>query len=270
LPKVIRLRSEDNVALHELLKQNPCVNIFLKGFLDAVTIDRAWWYGVRRDGQLQGAVLVLPGRLAVPWIPHQEDAILVGQHLARHHQPSMLVGPRVACDAIWSFWKVGISPISHYDQRLYTCTEALDGVLTPGFRKATPADLDTVTTYAARMEEEDLGTNPLVNNPTAHSRAVLERIRAGRTYVIEHGDKIVFQIVIGSKTSWGCQVGGTYVPPEHRSRGWATKGMDNLCRLLLKTFPRVTLHVNEANTPAVKVYERSLFQRGAAYRLIVL
>lgn len=270
MAQVIRLRSDDSADLHELLAENPRVNIFLKGFLEAVPMERAWWYGIRKGAAFTGAVLVLPGRLAVPWIPDKEEAVIIGQHLARHHQPSMLVGPREACDEIWAFWKQRAKPISHYDQRLYTCTGVEERPPDSRFRLATMADLDTVTTYAGLMEAEDLGTNPMLNNSGAHRRAVQERIRAGRTYVIENDNEIVFQIVIGSKTAWGCQVGGTYVPTKHRSKGWATKGMKSLCQLLLQEFPRVTLHVNEANAPAVKVYERTGFLRDAAYRLIVL
>jgi predicted GNAT family acetyltransferase len=182
----------------------------------------------------------------------------------------MLVGPREACDTIWEFWRRRAKPLNFYDQRLYVCTKIDDAPTIPGFRLAEMDDLETVAHYAGLMEAEDLGVNPIITNPGAHQRAVLERIRAGRTYVIAHRTEIVFQIVIGSKTAWGCQVGGTYVPKENRGRGWATRGMRVLCQHLLESYPRVTLHVNEANSPAVKVYERTGFERNAPYRLIVL
>ena len=86
MSRVIRLRAPDTEALYELLAQDQCVNIFLKGFLDAINVERAWWYGVRADGQLRAAVLLLPGRLAVPWAPQAHDAIMLGQFVARATQ----------------------------------------------------------------------------------------------------------------------------------------------------------------------------------------
>ena len=120
------------------------------------------------------------------------------------------------------------------------------------------------------MEAEDLGINPMDESPNAHERAVLQRITAGRTYVIEQDNTIVFQINIGSQTDWGCQVGGTYVPRKFRGRGIAQAAMKMLCQRLLRDHPRVTLHVNEANRPAVRAYERSGFEANAPYRLVVI
>ena len=120
------------------------------------------------------------------------------------------------------------------------------------------------------MEEEDLGRNPALTDPAAHQAVVIERIRSGRTWVLVREDEIVFQINVGTRGPAGCQVGGTYVPPPHRGKGYATLGMSELCRRLVPAHRRVTLHVNEANTPAVALYERTGFRRAHALRLITL
>lgn len=119
------------------------------------------------------------------------------------------------------------------------------------------------------MEVEDLGRSPL-SDPEAHEAAVRERIRNGKTWVIERDGRIVFQINVGTATALGCQVGGTWVPRDLRGAGLATAGMRELCRRLLKRHPYVSLHVNEANTPAVRVYENAGFVRSAPYRLITV
>ena len=59
-----------------------------------------------------------------------------------------------------------------------------------------------------------------------------------------------------------------YTPPRLRGHGYATRGLAGMCSLLLKKHPLITLHVNEENAPAVKLYERLGFARAAPFRLI--
>ncbi len=121
------------------------------------------------------------------------------------------------------------------------------------------------------MEEEDLGRNPRRAYRELHDQSVRDRIRQGKTWVLERNGQIVFQINAGSSvTPIGCQVGGTYVPPEHRGNGYAVVGMRALCRRLLQHNNAVTLHVNEANLPAVRTYERAGFTRAAPFRLVMV
>ena len=253
-----------------LLQANPTVNLFLLGFLDAHRLERARWYGTGSRTRLTGVTMVLPSRLAVPWIPQWEDALALGAHLHRLHPPCMLVGPRDACDGLWKTWAPDIEPHRHYDQRLYTLCRAPEVGLVTGFRRARLSDCETVARYAADMEREDLGTRRADDDPLLHQRVVEERIKAGRTWVIERGGEIVFQINVGTSTSWGCQVGGTFVPRPHRGNSYATRGVAALMDHLLAREPLVTLHVNEANRPAVRVYEKVGFARAAPYRLITV
>ena len=98
-----RLDRTDEPAIEELLQTSPVENLFLLGFLAVHPVDRAWWYGVEAgtpDGRLGGVVMVLPGRLAVPFCPMPEGATALGRTLRQLHRPCMLVGPRMACDRI--------------------------------------------------------------------------------------------------------------------------------------------------------------------------
>ncbi len=265
-----RLTNDDEQAAEALLERDPTVNLFLLGFLAVHPLDRAWWYGVFRGGALRGVVMVLPGRLSVPWIPSRDDAVALGHHLGQLHGPCMLVGPREACDGLWETWATGVVPIRHYDQRLYVLDKAPDVGLIQGFRRADYNDWKAVAEYAAEMEEEDLGTNPAVEDLQLHEKVVQERVKAGRTWVIERGGEIVFQVNVGTTTAWGCQIGGTFVPPKHRGAGLATLGVAALMDRLMARQPLVTLHVNEANHPAVRVYEKVGFARAAPFRLITV
>ncbi|MCA9493158.1 MAG: GNAT family N-acetyltransferase, partial [Myxococcales bacterium] len=185
------------------------------------------------------------------------------------HRPTLRVGPRAASDALWSAWASTHQPRRRYDQRLYVLDDPPPGEDPPGFRRALPRDVTRLAVQAAAMEREDLGTDPRERDPASHDQVVAERVRTGRTWVIEDGDALVFQVNIGTMHVDGAQIGGTWVPPARRGRGLSTSGVAATCRHLAEVVPRVTLHVNEANTPAVRCYERVGFRREAAYRLVV-
>ena len=268
MPEVERLARSDEAAIQELLEQDEVCNLFLLGFLQSHPVDRAWWYGARDADRVTGTVLVLPGRLAVPYCPDADDAARIGDHLYHLHRPSLLVGPRDASDALWARWTRNRRPSRAHDQRLYILDAPPPGTDPPGFRRATYAEWPAVAAQSAAMELEDLGVDPSADNPRLHEQVVRERVKAGRTWIIERDREVVFQVNVGTTHVAGCQIGGTYVPPRHRGRGLAKAGIAALGRRLLARYPRVTLHVNEANLPAVHVYERVGYRRDAPFRLI--
>jgi predicted GNAT family acetyltransferase len=266
--RVSRLVPADEGTLEALLVREPVVNLFLLGFLATHPVDRALWYGVRDRGVLVGVALVLPDRLAVPYAPDADAASALGTYLAGRHTPSLVVGPRAACDALFARWSHGATPRRRHDQRLYRLEWIDDGIDPDGFRAARWDERDVIARQAAAMEREDLGAER-TEDVQLDEQVVQERIKAGRTWVIERENDIVFQVNVGTSHALGCQIGGTWVPVEQRGQGLATAGVAAACRRLLPRHPRVTLHVNEANAPAVCVYEKVGFLRDAAFRLII-
>lgn len=273
--KVERLSGVDEAPMEALLSREPVVNLFLIGFLAAHPAEHSWWYGLRGPkGRISALVLVLPGRLAVPYAPDPEDARALGAHLSEQHTPCLLVGPRLAVDAMKERWFGDLPVQRSHDQHLYSLER---GALPPewdvpdpeGYRPALYTDREAIARGAAEMELEDIGIDPRQVDPNHHISVVSERIRAGRTSVIERKREIVFQINVGTSHPLGCQLGGTWVPPSHRGQGLAKAGVAATCRRLLLDHPRVTLHVNEANTPAVRAYERVGFSKIAPFRLVV-
>ena len=267
----------------ELLAQDSTVNLFLIGWLRSSGMSRAPWYGYIRHGRLAAVALVVPERLVVPWAPEPEHAAAIGQELRHTAQiPGMLIGPREASDALWHAWAPGRARL-WFEQRLYVQNAAPLGPRVEGFRAATLRDLPALIIASARMEEEDLHQNPLQIDPVGHEAATRERIRSGRTWVIEREGEIVFHIHAGTWQREGCQVGGTYVPPALRGQGIGISGMCELGRALLLEsagrYPpaseyavpsKITLHVNEANTRAIRTYEAAGYQRSAPFRLAAL
>ena len=247
-------------------------NLFLLSFAAVHPIGRALWYGVQEPApneRLAGVLLVIPGRLAVPCCPSPAAADALGRLLLTTYRPSMIVGPREDTDRIWSIWGPRAEVIRRYDQRLYVLRATVDP-FPPGFRKAIDRDVPQLADHAAAMEIEDLGVDPRAESPSAHLKTVQDRVRSGRTWVIEREGAILFQVHVGTASARGCQIGGTYVPPAHRGLGLGAAGVAATCARLLRSYPLVTLHVNEANQPAVRAYERCGFERSTAMRLITV
>jgi len=259
------LDPKHEAAVEELLLQDPAVNLFLLAMLD-LGLDRTAWLGVEGPEERMLAVAItLPG-LTVPFAPDPAHARAIGVALATTHRPDTLVGPRAACDALLAAWTPDRPAVSHA-QRLYVAeTPPVAGEL--DVVRAAPADAAQIAELAAAMEREDLGRDP-ARDPVAHRAVVDERIADGRSWIARQDGAISFMVHVGTRHPLGAQIGGTYVPPRFRGQGLSVRGMAVVTRALLAEHPRVTLHVREANTPAVRAYERVGFRRAAAFRLTI-
>lgn len=272
----------DTAALRQLLLQDVDTNLFLLGTLDQWGLHRrdgSWWWGCGDRRVLQAAVWVgrgsppgtEPRGLAVPWGTEPESRAL-GARLAARHPPAMVIGPRAAADALWEGLG-GPAARTWFDQRLYVQTRDTDGPRLR-LRVARVEELDAVADMAGRMMAEDLGQDPRIEDPDTHRERVRARILAGRVLLGFDPDgpddaPPVFKLDVGSRYGAGAQVGGTYVEPHARGRGLGAAGMRAACAALRRQRPglRLTLHVNEANTAAVRTYARVGFQAAAPFRL---
>lgn len=263
--RAIRLETDHEAAIEELLLRDPAVNLFLLSVLNQ-RMAEASWVGIPDETGRMLAVASVIGGLCVPYAPDIAQATELGLTLKKAYEPYMMVGPRAAVDAIWQSWTTAPVRI-RYDQRLYVATSA--DPLAPALDLATPADVPEIAALAVAMQLEDLGTDPREHGEARHLEIVGRRIDQGRTLILRQNDQIVFMVHVGTIHPFGCQIGGTYVPLEHRNRGLATRGVRGTVAHLLQTYPRVTLHVNEANTPAVRVYEKCGFLTDAPYRLLI-
>ena len=277
--RATRLQPRHEAAVRDLLEQDPVANLFLLDRLDDTGLPRALtqhlWLGALPDDKDELVSVVYaslpaptqPATTTVAW-GDPEGCELLGKWLAMRRGTRMIVGPRTASDHIWK--GLGRLPfLTRFDQRLYVCTRPTDGDLLP-VQRATLADLEAVRRMHASMLEEDLGVSARDIDEHSHRAQVRKRIVLGKSWVVRAGAGLCFSIDVGSFGPRGSQVGGTFVPPEHRGQGVATRAMRALCLELLKDVPFVSLHVNEANLPAVRCYERAGFRRAAPFRLMVL
>lgn len=220
--------------------------------------------------RLRGVVLTGHTGLTVPWSRQPVLGEALGRFLAGLHRVGMLVGPRELCDSLWHAYDSSRRPRLFYDQRLFVARTPPDAPPPRGFRRARPRDAACLREMASHMMLEDLGYDPADRDAGHHARSIRQRIRRGLTWVWERDGELVFKIDIGAWCDEGVTVGGTYVPPRHRRQGLGAAGMRALCRVLLHTHPRVTLHVNEQNEAATRCYARAGFERADPFRLLLV
>ena len=65
------------------------------------------------------------------------------------------------------------------------------------------------------------------------------------------------------------QLQQVWVDPEVRGRGFGSRGLADLIRLLLRTTPVVTLFVRAENAAAIALYEAVGMQRELEYRSVL-
>ena len=272
---MMRLQPGDRARLMELLITDTEVNIFLLSVLDRAGIRAdtlspdGTFYGMPDNGPLRAAVYITSGGLVVPFALDPRDVESIGIELRGDVRPRLLVGPRLATDAFWRGIQLGYAPRLFREHRLYSLRP---GQLTvepdPEVREAMARDVEVACDFAAAMQAEELGIDPRTVDSRKFRSRISQLIRDDRFFVLPVGEIFGFQASASAHCVRGTQVEAVYTPPRLRGHGYATRGLAGMCALLLKQHPLITLHVNEENQAAVKLYERIGFVRAAPFRLI--
>jgi predicted GNAT family acetyltransferase len=118
------------------------------------------------------------------------------------------------------------------------------------------------------LRREELEEDPRLVDEPAYRRQAQAECREGTTFVWREADGLRFRASLGGLTASAAQVSAVYTPPEHRNRGFATRGLGELCHRLLQRVPHVCLFVNDFNQPALAVYRKLGFRSHAAWRSV--
>ena len=95
------------------------------------------------------------------------------------------------------------------------------------------------------------------------------QIDEGRSWVWLDGRTILFKAEASAWTPSAVQIQQVWVDPSVRGRGYAQRGMRDLCRMLLERVPSVCLFVRPENAAAIRVYEAVGMRRVLAYRSVI-
>jgi len=136
-------------------------------------------------------------------------------------------------------------------------------------RPATQDDLALLVPACADAHREELGIDPLERDPESFRWRTRMQIEDGRSWLWVEDGTILFKAEASAWTPSAVQLQQVWVDPAARGRGYAQRGMRDLCRLLLERVPSVCLFVRAENAPAIRVYERVGMRHTISYRSLV-
>lgn len=183
----------------------------------------------------------------------------------RGRRCSSIVGP---VDAVSDFWQQ-VTPVWGPARAIRASQPVLETEGPPAVdadplvRRVHPGELNILLPACVAMFTEEVGVPPDAGDGGALYRArVEELIRTGRAFARIEGGRVVFKAEIGAVTEHACQVQGVWVHPDLRGQGYSAAGMAAVVDYALSDIaPRVTLYVNDYNTPARATYQRVGFRQ---------
>jgi uncharacterized protein len=137
-------------------------------------------------------------------------------------------------------------------------------------RAATPADLPLLVPACAASHREELGVDPLRRDPEGFRWRTQAQIEEGRSWLWEVDGVIRFKAEASAWTPSAVQLQQVWTDPHVRGRGYASRALRDLIRLLLDATPAVTLFVRRENLPAIRLYESIGMRRVLSYRSVLL
>lgn len=138
-----------------------------------------------------------------------------------------------------------------------------------GLRAATPHDLDRLVPACAAAHALELGVDPVARDAEGFRWRTAAQIDEGRSWVWLEDDVVLFKAEASAWTPHAVQIQQVWTDPEVRGLGHATRGLRDLCRLLLETTPAVTLFVRTDNAPAIALYDAIGMTQELEYRSIL-
>ena len=266
---VQRLGPPDLVELFGFLDRDPVLNVYLLALTlrDALGRPQEEVWAARRGADLVGAVHLGGPSGAVLPVGEDAEALdrLADETLRRRAllpRRIQIVGTRGAVEPfVRCFAAAGIHPRLHRMQ-VYMALEpgrlpAFDRL--PELRLATALDYDVLYESGALLRAEELEEDPREGDAASYARRVGEEARDGSTWLWVEGGALRFRASVSALTADAAQIAGVYTPAPLRNRGFARRGLSELCVRLTGRTRGICLFVNDFNAPALALYQRMGF-----------
>jgi ribosomal protein S18 acetylase RimI-like enzyme len=184
--------------------------------------------------------------------------------------PRMLIGEARAASELWEAAE-HVLPRPREDrpdQPVFVIRERPPAGGT-GLRAATLDDLERLLPACAAAHEQELGIDPLERDADGFGWRTRSQIDDERSWVWIEDDVILFKAEASAWTPDAVQLQQVWVDPGARRRGYGTRGLADLCRLLLERVPAVCLFVRADNDAAIRLYETIGMEHVLDYRSLL-
>lgn len=255
------VRKPDPRRILEFCAEEPVERVFLA---DVARRGLGRFAAVEEDGRLVAVCHV--GANVVP----SGEGTAAFAELAAEAEPRMIVGEERAVAALWEAAREALpAPLDDRPgQPVYELREPPP----PGESELRPAvldDLELLVPSAAAAYREEVGMDAYERDPALFEWRTRVQIEQGRSWIWRRDGDILFKAEASAWTDRAVQLQQVWVQPELRGRGYAKRGLADLCRLLLRGTPVVCLFVRAENAPALALYESLGMRRTLAYRSLI-
>jgi ribosomal protein S18 acetylase RimI-like enzyme len=246
----------------EFCARAPIERVFLE---DVARRGLGRFVGVRRRDRTLGALCHVGANV----VPAGEGCDAFAD-AARRSRSRMIIGEERAVGELWGA-AAGKMPPPREDrpgQPVYAISDPPPAGHS-GLRLATEADLARLLPVCAAAHEEELGIDPLARDADGFRWRTREVVDDRRSWLWLEDDVILFKAEASAWTPSAVQLQQVWVDPPARRRGYGSRGLRDLIRLLLESTPVVTLFVRTDNAPAIALYEAIGMRRVLSYRSIL-
>jgi RimJ/RimL family protein N-acetyltransferase len=190
--------------------------------------------------------------------------------VAKGSRARMIIGEQTAVSELWTASSPHL-PSPREDrpgQPVYVLDEAPAPGET-GLRAAHDDDFELLLPACAAAHREEIGIDPLRRDPESFRWRTRAQIDEGRSWLWTDRGTILFKAEASAWTPEAVQLQQVWVDPPARGKGYAQRGLRDLCRLLLARVPTVCLFVRSDNAPAIRVYEAIGMRHTISYRSLI-
>jgi RimJ/RimL family protein N-acetyltransferase len=261
---VLGLRHVREPKLEEVLDfcaRDPIERVFLE---DVARRGLGRFSGLERGGEL-----VALCHVGANVVPSGEDCGAFAEATLRG-RARMIIGEQGAVTALWE--AVADRLPEPRDDRPGQPVYVLDEPPEPGetaLRAATPEDLELLLPACAAAHREEIGIDPLRNDPEGFRWRTRSQIEEGRSWLWVEDGAIRFKAEASAWTPSAVQLQQVWTDPSVRRRGYAARALRDLCLSLLRRVPAVCLFVRPENAPAIRLYETIGMRHTIDYRSLL-
>ncbi len=276
--RLARLGPDDEPEVLRLLTARPACNAYLLGLVARDALLHPERMGPLlgwREGGAIVSVVAIGSNLALSDTV-SDDALAAFAGYARESELQsrtlrIVVGPDEVVARFMAFFGRDTVALERPGQHLLEvdASRLLQDARSVELRPAQPEDFSALVEADLAMVEEELGMNPFAVDPDTYRRGCERRVVEWRSWVVGPlGGPIHFKVEQSSISPEVVQLAGVYTAPSHRGRGLARHAVGEMCHLLLRDVPRVSLHVNPGNHAALHIYRRLGFRDIARVRSV--
>lgn len=238
-------------------------------------VERVFLEDVARRGLGRFAAVVDGGRIAA--LCHVGANLVPSGHglgrlarMAARSAPRMMVGEERAVTELWEAARRRLAkPLDDRPGQPVFVLDAPPEPVGTGLRPATLDDLELLVPACAAAYHEEVGVDAFRRDPELFRWRTRSQIEMGRSWLWVEDGRIRFKAEASAWTPSAVQLQQVWVDPALRGRGYASRALRDLCRLLLDRTPTVCLFARPENLPALALYDSIGMRRTITYRSLI-